>query len=227
MRRWLYSEMEQKVLKDLDLEDEDFIQPEELLGYINEGIDVCEALIHTLYEDYFLTSSTITLVSGTASYALPSDIYANKIRALSFDNGSSRYSIRKIKEQDRFAKIAEINANPGSADYRYLPTNPTAGPRITLVPPARESGAYVTVWYLRQSATLSLATDQCDIPEFASFVIQFAKVQCLVKEGNPSALKAQELLEKYRELMIITLSTMIPDGDNTVEMDTSHYEEMS
>jgi hypothetical protein len=228
VRRWTYSEIKEKIQKDLDLEDEDFIQEEELLGYVNEGIDACESLIHTLYEDYFLTSASLTLVNGTASYALPSDIFANKIRAVDYINGSTIAPVRRIKEQSRYQDIALSNANPGGAgNYRYLLTNPTAGPRIQFVPAAQESGAYITLWYIRNAARLVDDTDECDIPEFTSFVIQFAKVRCLEKEGNPMVQKAIADLANYQKLMVETLSTMVPDGDNTVEMDTSFYEEMS
>lgn len=227
MKRWLLSEIRAKIEADLDLEDEDFIQPEELVGYVNEGIDTCEALIHTLYEDYFLVSGNITLVNGTSAYDLPADIYADKVRGIEYINGSKIYQVKRIREADRFHTISLINTSAGVFDYAYYITNPAAGPKINLVPTSYEAGALLNIWYLRNAAELVNDTDECDIPEFAQFVIQFAKVKCLEKEGNPMLSEAVALLDNYRKLMIDTLSTMSPDGDNTIEADNSHYEEMS
>src|SRR3972149_6519778 len=98
-----------KVQNDLDLLDEDFITVAELDAYINEGIDVAEAEIHTIYEmknqHYFLSVANISLVTGTSYYASPADIYANKIRRLIYDDGSRKYKLRVIKNLDEIPLV--------------------------------------------------------------------------------------------------------------------------
>lgn len=94
-----YSQLSTNLLSELDLQDETFITPNELLAYFNEGLSKVEAQIHTIYEDYFLTSAPYPIVNGVISYALPPDIYAQKIRQLWFDDLNARnYEVRKIKQ---------------------------------------------------------------------------------------------------------------------------------
>jgi hypothetical protein len=70
-------------------------------------------------------------------------------------------------------------------------------------------------------------TSICDIPEFTSFVIQWMKMRCYEKEGDPRFEGAAGLVQQQRKQMIDTLTNMVPDGDNEVEMDTSFYEDMA
>ena len=50
---WTLGQIKAKVKRDLDIESEVFIQPDELIEYINDAIDEAESEIHSLYEDYF------------------------------------------------------------------------------------------------------------------------------------------------------------------------------
>ena len=76
-----YAQLLAKIEKDLDLESEDFIQDDELMEYFNDAIRECESHIHKLgLEDvYFKTFDNPSLVSGTSDYAMPTNIFANKI----------------------------------------------------------------------------------------------------------------------------------------------------
>jgi hypothetical protein len=221
VRSWTYSEMKEKVMNDLDLEDEDFITAEEFLGYFNEAIDDVEAKIHTLYEDYFLTTGYLSLVNGTADYAFPSDIYANKLRKLFYSYGGDEYEVTKIK---RLSDIPDVEAGDR---YRYLPINTTAsGYRIRIYPtPALTDSTAMSVWYLRNAKRLSLDADVCDIPEFANVIMQQVKVRCYEKEGHPNTLKAMQDLKEMEELMVTTLTNMVDDENDQVEMDLSFYED--
>lgn len=231
MRYWTYSEIREKIEKDIDLEREVFVDVDELLGYVNEGIDICEGKIHSLYEDYFLTKAAITLVSGTDEYDLPTDIYANKIRALIYKNGSDVAVIRRAKNSRKLINY-EVDAGTGATatagNYEYLIYNPTAGqPKILLMPPVVESGPFLSIWYLRNANRLVEDTDICDIPEFVYFVIQYAKVKILFKEGHPSYPEEKARLDELEVEMLSTLAGMVPDEDNEIEPDFSFYEEMT
>ena len=219
MRTWTGSEMKTKVMNDLDLEDEDFISAAEWLGYFNEAIDDVEAKIHTLYEDYFLAHTNLTCVSGTATVSLPSDIYANKIRKIFYDNGSSKYEITRIK---RLSDTPDFEAGD---DYQYILTNTTAGGyKLRFYPtPAENSSSNVTLWYLRNAARLAAITDNCDIPEFANVIMQQVKVRCYEKEGHPNTLKAMQDLKEMEELMVTTLTNMVDDENDQIDMDLGFY----
>ena len=229
MTYWTYAEIKAKIENDLDLKQETFITPEEMMGYCNEAIDEAESEIHTLYEDYFLTKANIALVNGTAEYSLPTNIYANKIRAIVYDNGSETYAIKRFKEFDKFLDIALTNRYVTDQWYRYIIVNnsATAGMKIYLVPKAREtSSTNITVWYIRNANKITLDADKVDIPEFANFIIQYMKVRCYEKEGNPNLPKAIQDLEQQRKQMIDTLTAMIPDAENELEKDFTYYEEI-
>lgn len=230
MTYWTWAQIKDKVERDLDLQDETFIQDEEMLGYANEAIDECEAEILTLYEDYFLTSANLALVTGTSEYSLPSDIYATKIRSIIYRSGSLIFPITKIKEWNKFEAIAFETAYPATQTYKYILKNPSAaaGYKIVLYPPAQETSATnVTIWYIRNANRLTALTDTCDIPEFVQFVIQYVKVRCYEKEGHPNLEFSVQALEKQRAMMVQTLGDMIPDGDSEIQKDFSYYEEMN
>lgn len=219
-----------KVELDLDLQEELFITSAQVNDFLNEGIKDVEAEVHTLYEDYFLTSSTLSLVSGTSVYSLPTDIYANKIRRVIYSLGSYQYEIPHLKDRDGFIEGVILNQYPTSYYYKYRLTNPSAsgGIKLVLYPAAQETSTNVTIWYIREANALSIDTDKCDIPEFSNYIVQFAKCRCYEKEpGHPNYAAALGERERLRQLMLSTLQSMIPDGDNCIEMDVSHYEDMS
>lgn len=227
---WTYSQIKEKVERDLDVQDEMFIQDDELLGYINEGIDTCEAEIHTIYEDYFLTSANLSLVAGQSEYSLPSDIYANKIRSIIYQNGTDIFPIKRIRDWHKFERMALLKQYPPSLEYSYLLKNPSAssGVKLVLVPAARTTDSTsVTIWYLRNANRLVNSSDSCDIPEFTSFVIQYAKCRIQEKEGHPNLTLSLQILESLRNQMKTTLRDMVPDQENQIEMDVSAYEEMN
>jgi hypothetical protein len=228
---WTYSELKEKVERDLDLEGEVFIQPEEMQDYFNEGVDRAEEIVHTLYEDYFLDKDPITLVSGTNEYAMPSRIYAHKIRRVIYRNGSRVYPISRIKDWKKFEEYSLdlVGGSQGSAaEYRYFILNQTAGsPKILFTPEVGEAGAYVTVWFLRQANRFASNSDVLDVPEAANFVMQYVKCRCYEKEGHPGLIKALSDLTEMRLGLEGVLSAMVPDADNEIEMDTSFYGEMN
>jgi hypothetical protein len=224
------TQIKEKIERDLDLEDEEFITDDEMLGYINEGVREAAAEINDLYEDYLLKRAYIPLVSGTEEYALPSDIYAMKIRRIVYRSGSTVYSIDRIKDWKKFEEYALESVSQSSTRYKYFPINSVAGePRLLFSPPAKETSSQnVTIWYFREAAILSSFTDTCDIPEFINFIIQYVKVRCYEKEvGHPNLQKAMLDLEQQRSQMQSTLAAMVPDADNEIEPDLSLYEEMS
>ena len=223
MRAWTYEEVKNKVEQDLDLQEESFITADEMMAYCNEGIDEAEAEIHKfkVEDEYFLAKDIITLEDGESEYDMPSDIYANKIKALMYGNGSNIYRIDRFKQHKAFEEIANLQ---GNEDYRYLITNDsTDGIKLVLYPAARESGAYITRWYIRNAKRVTATTDVLDIPEFVNFVIQYMKVRCYEKEGHPNLELAVVALKQQRDMMVSTLGDMTPDGDNLVEMDLGHY----
>lgn len=214
-----YAELKAYLEKELDLEDETFITEDEMLSYFNEAVDMVEAAIHNIYEDYFLTTAPLAITSGTAAYNLPSDVYAQKIRKVLYnDNGSLKYEIRRIKRIEDTLYIEQADL------FGYILMNSgSLGMKMTLFPTPSVSNSNITVWYLRNAKRFELDTDVCDIPEFTSVVVQFVRYKCLTKEGHPDAGQAAQDLERMKQEMVDTLTARVPDEDNTVLKDTTFY----
>lgn len=229
-RFWTYTELKTKVENDLNLEDEVFITSAEMLGYANEAINDAEKIVHGIYEDYLLARGTVVLVSATSEYALPSGIYAHKIRAVMYNNGSRAYEITRVRDWRKFRIYTDnqLAVASGDVEYEYFVINETAGnPRILFSPAIAESGAYVTVWFLRSANRLVSGTDVLDIPEAADYVMQYMKVRCYEKEGNPNLSLAVPALAKERDDLEGVLAAMVPDANNEIEADLSFYREMN
>lgn len=224
-----YSDIKTKLQNDLDIQDFDFINGDtELVGYVNEAIDDSESFIHTLGLDsyYFLTQGTLTLVSGTSDYALPTDIFANKIRRVFFINGATKYEVVRIRDLNR------VPYYQSSDDYEYLLVNSGTRPnamRLRLYPASRDNGALVQIWYIRNMYRITTddtdALNVCEAPECINFIYQHVKKRVYEKMGNPNLAMAINDLLLQKELMVQTLQEMVPDENTLVQQDFSFYED--
>lgn len=232
MKYWSWAEIKEKIEADLDLQDEDFVRKDELLAYANEAIDEAESEIHTLYEDYFLKYVDIPIVVDDEFLSIPTlipDIYADKIRGVIFTvpGSTTTYTVARLKDWKKFQHKAISDTQSTTDLYSYFIVNTTPGnPQIMLVPKSRESGT-LKVWYLRNANRMVLDTDVCDIPEFINFIFSHMRVKVFGKEGHPGYAEALERLESERTRMIAVLSNRVPDADNEIDVDMSHYNEMN
>lgn len=230
-----YATAKAKVLRDLDLEDEVFIQAQEMLDYFNEGLREAAHEVNSIYEDYFLTKAYLPLVSGTSLYALPTGIYASKIRSLIYDQngtGTLVYEIKRIRSSKTFLHRSLLRSSQITDYYRYIVINTSGtGQQIELSPPSRETSSQnVTIWYLRVVDPIVNDSDYVDrdINECLNFIYAFVKGKCKQKEaGGEMPQDARLELEQQKKLLIESLTNKIPDDDNEVEKDFSFYEETS
>lgn len=221
-------EIRDKIRVDLDLQEETFIENAEINSYINDGIREAEAEIATIgpeIHNYFLSRFEFGLTTGKQEYKLPSDIYIHKIRAIIYDdNGINTHKIKPIKDFHQIPYIIEVGT---SQYYRYVMTQEKKGPRIQLYPtPNLDNIGAVTIWYIRNAKQLETDTDETDIPEFVNFLIEYAKVKCLQKEGHPLVGQAEAQLAQERKLMVDTLTARTVDDENFIPLDMQHYQEM-
>lgn len=362
-----YGFLKSKVQQDLDLQDETFIQPDEFVGYCNEGLKEAFGEILGLHQNYFLAKWFVPCVTGNDLFILPPNIHANKVRGIIYQNGSIIYTMKQMREKQLFENIAYVTQYGLSDEYRYLVRNDTPGvPQVQIVPPVRTvdnavfppnanplltmliyyireqnripltgeyyytetvlpaavSGNVITVsagtgfqrqittgttapgtayWpyvtnstayvtgdqvqfipnpYVTGSAlpggltagttyyvialsakTISLASSLnnalagvaltltssgtglfnitvagtsaqqnatiLDIPEWYEFVMQWMKVRCAEKEGDPRYEAMVAELQSQRKMMVDSLTEMIEDNDTEIQGDYSHYLELS
>ena len=86
-----------------------------------------------------------------------------------------------------------------------------------------------TVYFtIKVAATLAIIdATLMDIPEFATFVMQWVKCRCMEKEGDPRLAGAIDILAQQKKQMVDTLTEGIVDDDNEIQPDYTHYQEMS
>lgn len=217
----LFSEMNQKIKNDLDLNEETFIQPQELVAYFNEAVDMIEGQIHTLYEDYFLTSTSLDVTEGQTEVDLPSNIFANKIRRVMWVlNDSEKYTMQRVKNLD------ELLLASAPDDYRFMITNSdSSGFKLSISPAFRvtTNNLPLKIWYLRNAKRYEDETSVCDIPEYSNVINQYVRYKCRAKEGHPDAQQDLADLERLRTAMIETLRDKYIDEQNEVPKDLTFY----
>lgn len=217
------------ILRETDCEDENFVTATELMDYANEAIDEIEKVVLTLNEDYFLTRSTITLVNGTEEYTLPSDIYAHKIRAIIYRNGSTVYPMERIRDWKKFETYEAEKSTSGTVvKYGFFVLHTTAGaPKILITPTPAESGAYPRIWYLRNANKITTTSDVIDIPEGLNYIKQYVKMKIYEKERSPAyEIAKADLAEKAQSLADV-LAVKVPDNANEIEPNFSLYNDMT
>jgi hypothetical protein len=224
-----FSEIETRVRRELDLIDEPSVTQSELISYCNQAIDVAESEIHSLYEDYFLKKASISLVSGQKEYALPSDIYAAKIRAIIYNVNNQIYEVMRMVDKRMFEKIIRTENYSSNQPYRYILLNDSAssGIKLYLFPTPQETTTNaLTVWYLRNANRIVNPSDVIDIPEFSNFVV--AKIKWLIAINKPGIMDAQSAamdVQTQLTLMQESLQNRTPDDWTQVVMDMDAYEE--
>lgn len=220
-----------RVRRDLDLIDEPGITDDEIDEKLREGVNVAEATIHTMYgEDYFLTHAPLTITAGQPTVALPSDIYAGKVRAIIYENGSVIYEVRRIKGRHLFERLQRGVTFGNGDQYQWVMLNKTATEGLTakFVPTPYETGSLLTCWYIRNANKMSEDTDVCDIPEFSDFIVAYAKNEiALDKPGLASPAITGPKAAALYEQMVDTLQQKVPDEGDDIPIDTEFYEDMS
>lgn len=162
MSQKTYSALQLFVQNKLDLRDEDFISDDEFYEYVEEALKYCEAEIHKLNieDQYFVAQAPIQLVNGQFDYALPANIYANKILRVVYSNGSVTTTIKRLTKQARFEtsdyerKYGVVTQ--GSYGYMLVNNDVRSGPKMRIFPtPTESSGVVTTTGNIAASTTLS------------------------------------------------------------------------
>lgn len=108
------SDLRTLVRQRADMQNSQFVTDDEVDTYINHSwAELYDILVSKSAEDYFLNSYSISLTSGTTSYALPSDFY--KSRGVDLTVGSDTIPIRRYNWSER-NKGSQYNL---TYNYRY------------------------------------------------------------------------------------------------------------
>lgn len=176
MKIWTVLEAITKINNDLSLQDEQFVNYDEMSGYFNDAITEAESEIQLstngAYDEYFLTSYYIPVVQGTELYALPDNIYANKIRGVDYHNGSLIYPIKRYRRTQKFIN-QDFTQQYGASDfYRYTLINDNPGQaqmvmrpalrETAILPPSASAFTPITMWYYRVCTRVPMIGEYCN-----------------------------------------------------------------
>ena len=98
-----------------DMENSQFVDDTELTRYLNNSWgELYNLIIDNFNEDYYTTTNTFTLTSGTDSYSLPSDFY--KLRGVDLVvTTTESVPLRRYNWAERTRNSVTVRAR----DYRY------------------------------------------------------------------------------------------------------------
>lgn len=152
-----------------------FVTSGQLTDWVNMEGSKLHQLVINACEDYYLSTTTISLVSGTEAYALPADFL--KALKVFWNAGGRRYVIERfmLEEVDGFSYSPVAG---GSVELWYAPEY------TNLVNDSDELGAAVA-------------------PGWEDYVVLGVSYRCLMKEHNVEAaqLIKQEQLEMEQRIL--------------------------
>jgi hypothetical protein len=182
----------------IDREGGSFVADAEWYDYINDGLGELWDVLTQEWEDYGLTSTSISVVSGTDSYSLAAiSPVVYKIRGIDITYGGNTYTALpfSFRERNKFKSGYPIYSEMCSgcsedSIYRYQ----LLGASIKLIP-IPTTAATMTVWYIPQLTPLvaGSSTDAAIPDTYLDFAIASACAKALIKEeSDPTPLLAEK-----------------------------------
>lgn len=199
---------------------------------INDAIKVIESNINQYQgdNDYFLSEYTFNTVANQRRYALPNNIYANKIRAITDANNNL---INKIRQPFKFFKNNTLD-NPYYNERVYFlnddgpplnaddpdQSNIYTTTKINIIPTPMEV-EQISVHYRRECNVMINDHSVCDVPEFDEFIINYVLMEISNIDQSEKLTYYQNQTDSWKELMVSSLNPQVDDGDNEIIPDTS------
>jgi hypothetical protein len=164
----------------------------ELLRYVNLAYRDLYQQIVLSKEFYFTTTSTINVVGGTDTYALPTDFYKLDGVDMALDN-SGRYLTLKpfmFQERNKFRSGLALTIAPYGQVFRYL----LVGSNIRFLPiPSNQ--ATIQMWYTPEPVVITSLSQTLNLPigsdEYMSLYMACAMLQ--KEETDTTALDQKRL----------------------------------
>lgn len=227
-----WGDIKAEVQKDLGIEGDPDYDEQELINICNRGINRVESRVLQLQQDYFLTklSPNISVTAGVVEYDLPSDIYANKIRRIFWEqDGYNRKRLYRAINIDDMEEMRDFDSYDYKKKLRYMILNSASGGRkITLS--YSDADAELIIYYTRNANrfTVTGGDDQeCDIPEFADAVIAYMKYQIEFKDKSPTLSAAKQDYVEIMQELTSSLGQAVNDEDMMIEPDTEIWDDHS
>jgi hypothetical protein len=173
-----------------DMENTTFISDSELGIYLNNSAtELYDLLVQAYGEYYYKSESTISMVSGTFDYSLPSDFYKliglDLLISGTYNTASAQYAALMplpVRERNKYQNISSTTVAGNYPNYRYR----IFGDKVRFVQPS--SSDTVVVLYVPRMPLLSTDGSNFDgINGWEEYVIVDAAIKMLDKEETSSA----------------------------------------
>jgi len=205
-----------------DMASSSFVSDAEWKDYINEGISELHDIIVANYENQIITSKTVSLVAGTDTYVLPSDVY--KVVGMDYETGSQRYTLRRFMwaERNRYRQtILHSGVDVfGGPYYEYS----LEGNNFRMIP-LPSSSATIRIWYVPQCVNLSLDTDVVNytvVRGWEQFIILTSAIKALAKEETDTTTLQNEKAELKQRLVLMSAQKDISEPARVYDVDDAY-----
>lgn len=190
-----------------NMENTQFVTDDEIVALLNRSHTELYDTLVGVYEDYFVTSTPVSIVANTEYYALPTDFYKALGMDLNIDSERS-ISLKRFQftERNRYKTTIYAPHIPASI-YQYH----VEGTNIRFIPKPREAKTAV-LWYIPLPSKLVLSTpgtgevSSLDIrmAMYDDYLVVDSAINCLLKEeSDVSALLVEREQIKQRILAAV------------------------
>jgi hypothetical protein len=180
------------------MENSTFISDSELTGLVNRSMaELYDLIIENYGEDYYISSATTPLVSGTDAYALPADFY----KLVGVDLVIS--STNKIPMK-RFEFFERNNQNYSAAFFDQVYRYRLRGSNLVFSPIPNTTNSF-TLWYVPLPTQLVNDSDTLQgFNGWEEYIIVDAAIKMRIKEETDTTQLMQQKIDLIERLKKIT-----------------------
>ena len=207
------NELRDRTRQRADQVNSQFITDAELNGYLNNSWSELYDLLVSKYEDdYFLSSSSISVTSGTASYSLPADFYKARGVDLVINTDQSTPLQRYV-----FADRTRDSLVRYARDVRYR----IQGDKIYFAPAPSSNTA--TLWYTPKPQTLQSVTPT-GISRGSTTTWTVPSTHTFVADDKVNAITfSADAYNVEQTISSVTATTIVTDLDSSGLSDPTIY----
>ncbi|MBO68103.1 MAG: hypothetical protein CL398_07295 [Acidiferrobacteraceae bacterium] len=179
----------------------EFFSDSEITTYLNVGLGELYDILVLKFEDYFVDSTTISLVSGQSEYPFDSESWGNpaakltnlyKCLGVDMSEGGETVRLRRFSLRDRAKYSTDgIVGRGGYVNYQYQ----LKGKSLAFIPePSTTSG--ITLWYVPSFSPLKEESDTVDsniMSNWEEYAVLTAVFKMKEKEELSTSVLKEEL----------------------------------
>lgn len=227
-----FGDLSTQVQRELDIEDEEFIQPQELIEYFNSAIRIVESEIVKLglRDKYLQSEAYISTVVNQSDYDLPANIIDTRIRKLVYRDGTIIYTLKPLRGEESYEAEDVLNLYTSSDYYYYMIYKVGNDYKLRIVPKAVKTVSNaIRIIYFKDLNRYDADATECDVPEICyEYILSYVRYRVYAKETHVNTADEKQGMETLIALMRETLQGQVSDPDmDYIDQDLSHYQESS